>query len=1529
MITKLLRSTQCGRKKLRLSFLILLAGICSNTAVFADGETPAFTGTGTGADAANAYVITSAAQLDEVRNFLDAYFKLSDDITLTSLTAEVGWEPIGTEANKFTGHFDGNGKKITGLWINRSSTDGVGLFGYTDGGSITNLTVETTEAGVTGKDNVGVLVGSNKSNITNCSVSGKVTGKVSTGGLVGEGSFSDVWTGYINSSHADVEVLGTEYVGGLVGSNNVTIDNICSATGKVTGNIYVGGLAGFSYGNIFRSYATGEVESTLADPDDYSGSGGYAGGLVGVNRATIYLCFATGNVTGDSNRIGGLVGQSESGLDAWEYDWVTAIVENSYATGEVAGVSQVGGLVGWTNGNIVNSYATGAVPKASVETGISSTSGLVGVVYNDGAHTPVITSSYFDKETSGIDDGFVSYDKSTAQMKNKNTFTGWDFAAASNKWLIREGADGKSYPYLYYQSAPAVIIDAVETGVKINLAAVPTNVDYYLADVFQNTAEVSVAGDKTYEGTFTVGAKVTFITKEEDKAPSYPANGIINRPEITDITPHGAVATARLGDDLVLTFNRPVTGVANKLITITEEDETIYGYAIVAGDNSVAVEEEDITYNRVSIPFTSFVEYAYVDAEEEGEPTLEPVDEGAALAIATGNTYKLFVQTAAFTSSSAFGEITTEETVWDEENNTPEKNALLAFNTIKADPELGDLEVNVTSTGVEVTFKDDAEGGEDDVNFGAITVKYTSTAEGGETPEGFPTEAGEYALSVSITEGLDFEAATNLSLNRIVTVKEVTFNVVDEEDGTTEIGGATVAFNGVTNAAGNYAFTYIASSTATNPEAEPVPTEVDYDYTVTLAGYLEATGEVEDYDAAPIVKLLSETKPPRITGINYDGEVTKVSIGTDLIITFNRTVEAVATKKVFISDGDDTYTYTIVVPTDIISGEGSSCQATIPFEAFTGIISEASIAFTTGKTYKVGVTEGAFKSAEGEGEGVIAAITASASPFTFTTVKADITVEDLEVEVTPAGVTVEGPAGLGAITVKYDGEEDFPTEPGEHALSVSIADSPNYTAAELSLGSITVEKVTFTVTYEDTGDAVTDATVTFIDDDKDVAPYEYTYISTYTEEGEEEATPIVTDYAYIVAPSDDDEDYIEVTGTVTFEEGSYEATVPVVLLSTETPPVITEITPTGNVAKVEIGTELVITFNREVTVAAGKTITITSSNGAEEDPETVEYTYTTSELELSKTVSIPFADFEDDGIVITTGLTYTLTVAEGAFVSESTISSAEVTAADGYIFTAIKATPDVEFPVIEGEFEYESNKLLSTVNPTGSASVVGTFDWVNPATVITPGTKEYAAIFTPSNTDDYNEVNGTITLKMAAAPVPPVTPPTEEPEEEPEAPAVVPAEVSLNLTILTLEAGKTQQLVAIVRPLNADNKNVTWTSSDAKVATVANGVVTAVAPGTATITVTTVVGGYTATCAVTVTESTTGIAKASEGVAIRSEAGKLYVDSPAAETVYVYSLNGKLLYTATKASGLVTFDAPSEKLLIVRGTSGWAKKVSK
>ena len=82
--------------------------------------------------------------------------------------------------------------------------------------------------------------------------------------------------------------------------------------------------------------------------------------------------------------------------------------------------------------------------------------------------------------------------------------------------------------------------------------------------------------------------------------------------------------------------------------------------------------------------------------------------------------------------------------------------------------------------------------------------------------------------------------------------------------------------------------------------------------------------------------------------------------------------------------------------------------------------------------------------------------------------------------------------------------------------------------------------------------------------------------------------------------------------------------------------------------------------------------------------------------------------------------------------------------------------------------------------------------------------------------------------------------------------------VSLNKSETTLTVGGTAQLTATVTPTNATNQNVTWESSNPSVATVdESGKVTAVAPGEATITVTTEDGSKTATCTVIVHTATT------------------------------------------------------------------------
>lgn len=95
----------------------------------------------------------------------------------------------------------------------------------------------------------------------------------------------------------------------------------------------------------------------------------------------------------------------------------------------------------------------------------------------------------------------------------------------------------------------------------------------------------------------------------------------------------------------------------------------------------------------------------------------------------------------------------------------------------------------------------------------------------------------------------------------------------------------------------------------------------------------------------------------------------------------------------------------------------------------------------------------------------------------------------------------------------------------------------------------------------------------------------------------------------------------------------------------------------------------------------------------------------------------------------------------------------------------------------------------------------------------------------------------------------------EEPVPEPTPPVVSVTGVTLNKTSTSIQVGGTETLTATVSPKDAANKKVTWKSSNAAIASVdANGKVTGVKAGEATITVTTEDGGKTATCKVTVSD---------------------------------------------------------------------------
>ena len=207
--------------------------------------------------------IYSVGDLAAINSNLSGKYLQMKDLDLKNQTGAgfdaSGWIPLGNGSggNAFSGSYDGNGKKISNLTINRSASGYQGFFGASSG----NLTkIALLNVSVTGSSSVGGLVGNQENgSISQAYATGKVTGRGgSVGGLVGVQQAGSISQAYATGSVSGNGSAG--YMGGLVGAQNKGSISQAYATGSVTGNgDRVGGLVGLSVGSISQAYALGDV----------------------------------------------------------------------------------------------------------------------------------------------------------------------------------------------------------------------------------------------------------------------------------------------------------------------------------------------------------------------------------------------------------------------------------------------------------------------------------------------------------------------------------------------------------------------------------------------------------------------------------------------------------------------------------------------------------------------------------------------------------------------------------------------------------------------------------------------------------------------------------------------------------------------------------------------------------------------------------------------------------------------------------------------------------------------------------------------------------------------------------------------------------------------------------------------------------------------------------------------------------------------------------------------------------------------
>ena len=360
-------------KKKRTLSLLLSMIVCiamMPVAVFATGEgstavTPAAEPAGVWSDYAatdfaggtgtvdDPYKIATAEQLAKLAADINSgigekeythsgeYFILTDNIDLSAHR----WVPIGSGSHSqnntgngsfhaFGGYFNGDGKKITGLYVDESKEkNSAGFFGNVSGYRIENLTIEDayvkSEALSDNQilDAVGILIGNASEGygmsitIKNCNVSGTVeTNNAISGGLVGYNSY-----GSYENCTVDVTVIGGGKTGGFVGEDFAGTYKDCIAKGKVSGAWSVGGFAGVLF------FGT-----------------------------TVEKCASYGNVKANNWNVGGFAGYIEENVK------VNNCVSFGNVTSTVNGWEpKTGGFAGTVNkSKITNSHAAGVLTKA-------------------------------------------------------------------------------------------------------------------------------------------------------------------------------------------------------------------------------------------------------------------------------------------------------------------------------------------------------------------------------------------------------------------------------------------------------------------------------------------------------------------------------------------------------------------------------------------------------------------------------------------------------------------------------------------------------------------------------------------------------------------------------------------------------------------------------------------------------------------------------------------------------------------------------------------------------------------------------------------------------------------------------------------------------------------------------------------------------------------------------------------------------------------------------------------------------------
>ena len=439
----------------------------------------AFSGSGAGTEG-DPYLITTLSQLQEMKNDLTAYYKLSNDIDASATSTwndngeggYYGFEPIGTESTPFQGGLDGNYHVISDLYINRPLLDDVGLFGHSDWQSdfIKNLGLDNVD--FTGGYRTGGLIGRSDTDISNCFVSGSVAGAKSN-----------------------------SVVGGLIAQSHDPVTN-CYADVDVTSNSEVAGFISFNNNDVTYCYASGSVQSKTKD-------GGFIGNPIGHGGGEIFNCYWDTETTGQEDKKAEHVIISAFCYNPGGSQYQYIMLYNPTSSSVDLDNWDINDGNGYVNFGVtpdipangffrIGVSATDSLNDLTVSLNMNNTTGTVSlrdgsdtemdaVSYNTNAYPVykryaiygggfIYSNDYEPHNTSQVNE-FDMTGKTTTQMKTLSTFTdaGWDFelesANGSNDYWDMDATEtiNSGYPFLSWENG-------AETALPIELSDFNANV---------------------------------------------------------------------------------------------------------------------------------------------------------------------------------------------------------------------------------------------------------------------------------------------------------------------------------------------------------------------------------------------------------------------------------------------------------------------------------------------------------------------------------------------------------------------------------------------------------------------------------------------------------------------------------------------------------------------------------------------------------------------------------------------------------------------------------------------------------------------------------------------------------------------------------------------------------------------------------------------------------------------------------------------------------------------------------------------